>query len=207
MRVLELRQQPCQHAAMRRYAALALLAFAVAPTTDSGAGTKSPLPAPIALSGVGGVAPNMSLAQVQRAWRIRLPFVAQLDGSSTGTSVGVICSKGVRGAALFHGPDSSPSDTLLQLWFVAGEKTDTGITIGSTVAALRSTYGSSLAYHDLGLDGIRGYWIVSEDPSLPRRAIVFAVSRLGPARGRVVSIGFGYRSEIKDAYPVLDVSC
>ena len=94
------------------------------------------LPAPVTLTGVGGVVPGMTPAQVSARWGTG-PLVLQTAPGSTCAVVGI--AKGnVRGYAIFE------ERRFGAVFFKKGVRTDTGIAIGSTLADLRKVYGSRL---------------------------------------------------------------
>jgi len=105
---------------------LSIAVSACAHTAEAG------FPARMALSGIGGVAPGMSVAQVQRAWGI--PVVPTGTGHCR---IARITTGGVRGHALFL------DGRLGAVFFTAGVKSDRGIGIGSTLPDIRAAYGNS----------------------------------------------------------------
>lgn len=132
------------------------------------------LPAPVTLHGVGGVTPGMTAKQVARAWGTRVVPIADAPGTDCKTAK---ISKGeVQGTALFE------KNRFAAVFFTAGARTDKGIRIGSTLAAVRRAYGRKLKlfkdkYVPKAKNGyVGGTW-----------KIRFDINRVG----RVTRIGFG----------------
>ncbi len=94
------------------------------------------LPAPVTLHGVGGVKPGLMPAQVSKAWGVPVVLAAASPGSTC--QVAQISRGAVRGYAIFE------RKRFGAVFFRAGETTDTGIHRGSSLAALRATYGGRL---------------------------------------------------------------
>jgi len=138
-----------------RFAAAALLAIGVLGLCACGSGTHASssaghesrsggLPAAVTFKGVGGVTLAMGSAEVGRI--IGAPVVEEASGTS---AVGHMpfCAKGMGGEAIFFGPDANVihrpvhgSDSLLDVWFTQGTKTDRGVGIGSTRSQVLAAY-------------------------------------------------------------------
>lgn len=93
-------------------------------------------PAPVTLQGVGGVKPGMTPAQVSKAWGMPVTLGAASPGSTC--QVAQIARGAIRGYAIFE------RKRFGAVFFRAGERTDTGIRRGSTLATLRKAYGAKL---------------------------------------------------------------
>ncbi len=139
------------------------------------------LPAPVTPTGVGGVTPGMTPAQVSRAWGTKVVLAAADPGSTC--QVAKIVKGPVRGYAIFEGKRFGA------VFFSAGMKTDTGIGIGSPFAAVRSAYGSKLVvqgdrYTPKAKNAyVGGKWKVRFDVS---------------PKGKVTGIAFGGRAVTYD---------
>jgi hypothetical protein len=145
----------------------------------------------VTLAGVDGVTPHMSLAQVDRVWRMRLQVVSPAGGSAA-QGFAAICVGRIEGAADFYG--LGVPTTLRALWFFAGVRTSAGIRIGSSIEALRHAYGSLLtpAFAAYG----RAFELVRRGPA-PRPTIEFQLDPPAPGhRPAVTSIGFGYKLDL-----------
>ncbi len=132
------------------------------------------LPAPVTLHGVGGVTPGMTPAQVAKAWGVPITLSVAPPGSTCQTAT--IRKGGVTGYAIFE------RKRFGAVFFTAGEATDTGIRIGSTLTAVRKAYGPKLK--------------VYADKYTPKAKTAYVGSTwklrfdVGP-KGRVTTIAFG----------------
>jgi hypothetical protein len=137
----------------------------------------SGLPAPVTLDGVGGARPGMTPAAVARAWNTPLRLDAPIR---PGCQTAAISKGGMRGYALFERRRFGAA------FFTAGARTPSGITIGSSLNALRRAYRGRLTSRpDVYQHGARNYFLTRR--SRPRWQIRFDVS----VRGRVTRISFG----------------
>jgi hypothetical protein len=132
------------------------------------------LPAPVTLHGVGGAKPGMTAAQASRAWGTPVVLGAASPGAAC--QVAQIRKGQVRGYAIFE------RKRFGAVFFTAGEATDTGIRIGSTLTAVRKAYGPKLK--------------VYPDKYTPRAKTAYVGSTwkvrfdVSP-KGRVTTIAFG----------------
>ena len=135
------------------------------------------LPAPMTLAGVGGVAPGMTVAEVQRAWGV--PVVPEGSGPCRMARIAV---GRVRGYALFQ------EGRLGAVFFTAGIRSDRGIGVGSTRAAISHAYGTSLIWWPD--PNSPGYHVYTRPRYLgDKRAIRFDIN---PGKSGLVSqIGLG----------------
>jgi hypothetical protein len=154
-----------------RLVALAALLLALAARAATAA------PPPATLDRFDGVVPRMSVAQVERALGVELD-VQTLPGSSCGTAPFRLPG-GVAGYALFL------HRRLGSLWFDRGARTDRGIRIGSSVAALRRAYPRLRSRPDKYVPGARSYFV--RRAKAPHWRLRFDVS----AKGKVTAIAFG----------------
>jgi hypothetical protein len=93
------------------------------------------LPAPVTLQGVGGVVPGMTPGRVSTAWATYIRLSYEIPGSECATAA---IKKGkVRGYAIFENARFGA------VFFFGGPvRTDTGIRLGSTMAQVKTAYGS-----------------------------------------------------------------
>jgi hypothetical protein len=149
-------------------AAIVVIAAAVAP---------GGLPAPVTLDGVAGARPGMTVAAVSRAWNTALRLDAPIrPGCQTAT----ISKGGMRGYVLFE------RRRFGAVFFTRGARTPSGITIGSSLKALRRAYrGHLTSKPDVYQHGGRNYFLTSR--SRRQWQIRFDVS----VGGRVTRISFG----------------
>jgi hypothetical protein len=132
-------------------------------------------------SGVNGARPGSSEVQVERALDVPLRIDYLYPDRSCGTAT-FRRPDGAKGYAMFF-------DTrLASLWFERGARTDRGVHIGSTVAALRAAYPKLRSRPDAYEPGARNLFY--RRPRAPYWRLRFDVS----AQGRVTSIAFGNRS-------------
>lgn len=135
------------------------------------------LPAPITLDGVGGARPGMRAAAVSQAWKTPLRLDAPIR---PGCRTAVVSRGGLRGYALFE------RGRFGAVFFTKGARTPSGITIGSSLNALRRAYRGRLTSRpDVYQHGGRNYFLTRR--SRPHWQIRFDVS----VRDRVTRISFG----------------
>jgi hypothetical protein len=132
---------------------------------------------PVTLHGFGGAMPGMTVQQVESTLGVDLDVQTLGPGGSCGTAT--LGMPGVRGYALFlHG-------RLGSLWFDRRVRTDVGIRIGSSLAALRAAYPKLRSRPNKYVPNARDYFVRRPDP--PHWRLRFDVS----PRGKVTSIAFG----------------
>jgi len=181
---------------------VAVAAFVPAGSTSNnrGASAKGGLPAPLTLHGVGGVRPGMGWAMMRRQWHLHFPVELKSSGSASRWTA-PICAGDMVGQAV-SGRGVTGLDAI---WFVRGARTDAGIGIGSTLAALRHAYGRGLqaprAFFPYEGDPdtkwlaeSKSFKLVAEKPGTPKRpaiAMKFVVKN-----GRVVGVLFGSKQDI-----------
>lgn len=109
-----------------------------APPAGTGTGTTpthpvtSGLPAPVTLAGVGGARLGMTATELSRAWHTR---IIPAGGTGPQCRTARFTTGGVQGFAIFS------QGRLASLWFSGKTmRTDRGIGVGSTLAAVRRTY-------------------------------------------------------------------
>ena len=158
----------------RRWAALtaavtAILAASSAPAAPRG------IPSLVALDGVGGVRPGMTVAQVEDRFGVDL----RLDDLGTNCKPASFRSGSVRGYAIFI------SGRLGSVWYERGARTPRGITIGSTFAELRRAYPRVAIRKDHYVPAARNVFV--QRARAPRWRLRFDVS----PQGRVTRIAFG----------------
>jgi hypothetical protein len=135
------------------------------------------LPAPVTLDGVGGARPGMTAAAVSRAWKTPLRLDAPIR---PGCRTAAVSRGGMRGYALFE------RSRFGAVFFTKGARTPSGITIGSSLNALRRAYSGRLTSKPYAYEhGGRYYFLTRR--SKPHWQIRFDVS----VRRRVARISFG----------------
>jgi hypothetical protein len=135
------------------------------------------LPAPVTLDGVGGARPGMTAAAVARAWNTPLRLDAPIR---PGCRTAAISRGGMRGYALFE------RRRFGAVFFTGGARTPSGITIGSSLNALRRAYRGRLTSKPHAYEhGGRYYFLARR--ARPHWQIRFDVS----VRRRVTRISFG----------------
>jgi hypothetical protein len=152
----------------------------------------------ISLTGISGAHYYESTPeQVAAHWRTPIHFVWTGDHPGIGTAP--LCGRNLVGAAIFGGTGDGPDVSLRSAWFLRGARTDEGVGIGTSLAALRSTYGARLAptkiyaYGPAATD--RQFMVASQSP--PRTVIVF-----GLVRSRVRLLGWGLLQSLGgEAFP------
>ena len=135
-------------------------------------------PAIVTLDGVGGAVPEMSAAQVESLWGVRLA----LEGSPgfPGCTTATVARAGISGGVMFQDARWRAA------WFTRGIRTPSGIRIGSTLAELRRAYGGRLTReHALYTRDLWLYYL--RRTRAPHWLLRFDV----PATGRVQRICFG----------------
>lgn len=152
--------------------ALALVALALALAAPAAGAAP-----PVTLDRFDGVRPAMPLAQVERALGVDLDLQT-LPGTSCGTA-SFRLPGGVSGYALFL------HRRLRSLWFDHGARTDRGIRIGSSEAALRRAYPRLRSRPDKYVPGARNYFVRRAEA--PHWRLRFDVS----PKGKVTAIAFG----------------
>lgn len=130
----------------------------------------------LSLQGASGLQPVMPENQVLAMWPW-FPFITESAGSGWDSWMPV-CAGATRGTVQFGG------GALASVWLTSGVSTDTGITIGSTVDALQSAYGSALQTEV-------GDYVVYAEERPPVATLEFVVRQ-----GIVTAIGFGGRQSI-----------
>jgi len=141
---------------------------------------------PIAVDGIGGVRPDMTLRAVRAHWHVPLRASVDENGSQSRAEAAV-CVGDVEGVTYFTGASGfRPLDTHLffqSAVFTAGARTDTGVGIGSSVADVRKAYGSRLR-------GTRSELRLISAKT-PRTTILFELESQ-----RVKAIAFGRRGSV-----------
>jgi hypothetical protein len=130
------------------------------------------LPAPVTLSGVGGVTPGMTRAQVQHVWGTPVKLIP----GSTGCDTANIKAGKMVGSAVFL------NKRFHAVFFYEGASTPQGVSTGSTRAQLLKAYGSRLTSEPNELvPGIRNYYLAGAKYQL----------RFDVTKGRVTQLAFG----------------
>ena len=141
-------------------------------------GLSSALPAPMTLTGVGGVAPGMTAAQVERAWGIRV-----VPTGKGPCRMARIATSRVRGHGLFL------EGRLGALFFTAGIRSDRGVGVGSTLDELNRAYGRSIFYWPAPESRTAVHAYTRPRYRGDKRALRFDLDPRGT--GRVTQIGLG----------------
>jgi hypothetical protein len=149
----------------------------------------------VSLTGIHGVEPAMSVAQIWRRWQYRFPLAVETSGSGF-RATGLLCKGPLRGVAYFSSAGARPIDLgLNSVWFFGGVTTDRGIGIGGTVTQLRRAYGRRLIRRGPDL------YEVSQGPGR-KNAISFSMTT--PTAGtssRITRIGFGWTGILRNTEP------
>jgi hypothetical protein len=102
----------------------------------------------VTFAGSVGLTLNTSLGDAIKT--LQAPAVLDAAGGSSLTAYLPICRAGVAGTALFSGPDEglepsirSPSGRVIAILFTTGARTDHGVGIGSTKAAVKHAYAQT----------------------------------------------------------------
>jgi hypothetical protein len=156
----------------------------------------SSLPAPVTLSGIGGIKIDMDSKQASKL-NPHAP-VLRISGGNTAYTYMPICAGRMHGVAFFRGPLGGRStvtlgdDRLDYAWFTAGAVTPRGVGIGSTRSKVVSVYGSQL--HRVHED--RDVYLVGSPKTTPlgRRPVVYF--SIDGTTNRVVAVGYGARQPL-----------
>ena len=139
-------------------------------------GATRKLPAPVTLTGVSGVVPGMSRAEVQRRWATPVSFYKAPP--SPNCDQADIKARSMRGYVIFF------KKRFAAVFFYAGARTPEDIHIGSTTAQLRKAYVRRLHSEQDQLlpKGSRNWYLLGK-----RYELRFDTS----VKGRVTQIAFG----------------